>query len=389
MKKSTFLIWTLILVDLLSGLLIILKFPFARIGLVLKGVVIIFVFVSYLVRLRQRRFSSIYVAMAILFLFWIVGFVTSLFNYSDFSAGDSLIVLNRYFFLLIMTCAFMDWADNDHFETNCKKILETFFLINNAFIFIGFLFKIKMLSTYDPYGEFGDTWRFGYKGLIWGQNSVAAIYSLGIAYYFRENFKYQNNKMAGLVMTCLAAVLLGTKASWLMLILIGGYYLYRYRIKTLIILVAPALAGLVYIFISLWSFLKDKYLAFLAAKYEEMDLVTFLTSGRNSLLASAISHINNDWILLNFIAGDAISYVEMDIFDLYFYFGIASVIYLYIYTKIFFIKDKSLDNQYLFLVWMAMAFVAGHIINSAIVPIFFLLFVFSARIENKNKYFIN
>lgn len=383
MKKSTFLIWTLILVDLISGLLLILQFPYARIGLIIKGLIIIFVFVTYLTRLRQKTFSSIYASMAILFLFWAIGFVVSFFNYSDFDAGESLVVLNRYFFFLIISCAFLDWSDNDSFIEDCKRIFETFFIINNAFIFIGFLFKIKMLSTYDPYGEYGEGWRFGYKGLIWGQNAVAAIYTLGIAYFFRENYKYQQSKMLGLITTCLAAALVGTKATWLTLILIGAYYLYMYKVKTLIILITPALAGLTYAFVSSWSFLKEKYFAFMVTIYEANDFTTFVTSGRNSLLTSVINRVYENWTLVNFITGDAISYVEMDLFDLYFYFGIASVVYFYIYLKVFFIIDKSRDNKYFFLVWIAMAFVAGHIINSAIVPIFFLLFVFSAQTEKK------
>ena len=92
MKNSAVLIWTLILVDLLSDLLLILQLPFARIGLVVKGLVIIFVFVTYLTRLRQKTFFSIYISTAILFLFWSIGFFISLFNYSDFSVGESLVV---------------------------------------------------------------------------------------------------------------------------------------------------------------------------------------------------------------------------------------------------------------------------------------------------------
>ena len=379
MKKSVLLIWTLILVDLISGLLLILQWPFARIGLILKGLVIVFVFVTYLTRLRQKTFSSIYASMAILFLFWALGFVVSFFNYSDFDAGESLVVLNRYFFFLIMSCAFVDWSDNDSFSEDCKRIFETFFIINNAFIFIGFLFKIKMLSTYDPYGEYGEGWRFGYKGLIWGQNAVAAIYTLGIAYFFRERFLYQQSKTIMLVTTCIAAILVGTKATLLTLFLIGGYYLYTYRVKTLILLIFPALAGLTYFIILYWQILQDKYLSFLVEKYKTMDFYAFLTSGRSDYLSKTTVYVSEHWNLLNYITGDAFSYIEMDFFDLYFYFGVASLIYLYVYIKIFFIKDTSRSNIYFFVVWMAMAFVAGHIINSAVVPIFFLLFVFSAR----------
>lgn len=384
MKKNVLLIWILILVDLLSGLLLILQWPFARVGLAVKGLVIVFVFITYLARLWQKTFYSIYASMAILFLFWAVGFFISFFNQPDFESGESLVILFRYLFFLTMGCAFLHWSENDLFENECKKIFETFFVINNAFIFLGFIFKIQMLSTYDPYGEYGDGWRFGYKGLIWGQNAVAAIYTLGMAYFFREKFMYQQSKTIMLVTTCIAAILVGTKATLLTLVLIGGYYLFIYRVKTLILLIFPALVGLIYFIILNWQILQDKYLSFLADKYETMGFYAFLTSGRSDYLSKTTVYISEHWNLLNYITGDAFSYIEMDFFDLYFYFGVASLLYLYVYIKIFFIRDTSRNNKYFFLVWMAMAFVAGHIINSAVVPIFFLLFVFSARAEKRN-----
>ena len=379
MKKSTLLIWVLILADLLTGLLLALQLPFSRLGLLIKGIVILLLFIAYLTRLRQKAFSSIYLSMAILFIVWFFGFFLSWFNEPNFDPAESLIVLNRYFLFLILSCAFLDWSEGKYFEIECGRILDFFFIINNAFIFIGFFFKIDLLSTYDPYSEYGEGWRFGYKGLIFGQNAVAAIYTIGIAYLFREAFKYGNSKVFLLITTCLATILIGTKATWITLVLIGGYYLYVYRIKTLILFIIPILAGLAYSFVLYWQVIREKYMTFIVDKYETMDFFTFWTSNRNGLLSNVINHIDEDWTFVNFIIGDAISYVEMDFFDLYFYFGIAGLIYLFIYIKLCFIKDKTQDNWYFFGVWMTMAFVAGHIINSAIVPLFYLLFIFSAR----------
>jgi hypothetical protein len=381
MKKSTVIIWTVILVDLLSGLLLTLQVPFARIGLFVKGLVFVLVLIICLTQLRQKTFYSVYMSIVILLVFWVTGFLASYFNNPSFDPIESLVVLNRYFFFLVMSLAFLAWSKRDSFEKECKGIFETFFVINNAFIFIGFFFKIKMLSTYDPYGEYGDEWRFGYKGLIWGQNAVAAIYTLGVAYFFREAFKYNQSKTMMLVTTCIASILVGTKATLLTLLLIGGYYLYKYRVKTLVLLVLPSLAVMLYFIILYWQVLQDKYLSFLVEKYQTMDFYSFLTSGRLDYLVRVKTHISEHWGVINFITGDAISYIEMDFFDLYFYFGLSSLLYLYLYFKIFFIRDASGNNKYVFLVWMSMAFVAGHIINSAVVPIFYLLFVFSGYNE--------
>jgi O-antigen ligase like membrane protein len=383
MKKRVLLIWVFILVDLLSGLLLILQFPFARIGLFIKGILILFLFAAYLIKIREKSYHSIYTSIAILVLFWLVGFFSSLISNPNFDPVESIVVLNRYLFFLIVACAFIDWSKKVSFENDCKKILDVFFTINNTLIFIGLIFKIKMFSTYDPYGEYGEGWRFGYKGLIWGQNGVAAIYTLGMGFFFRECFKYKNPKTILLITTCLAALFIGTKATWFTFILIGGYYLYVYKIKTLIIVILPVLMGFIYAFILYWSDIKEKYFNFIVHQYENNDFYSFWTSNRNSLLTTAINHVSYDWNYLNFIVGDAISYVEMDFFDLYFYFGISGIIYMLIYTKIFFIKDRSQSNKYFFLVWMAMAFVAGHLINSAVVPIFYLLYIYSATEEKE------
>jgi hypothetical protein len=114
-----------------------------------------------------------------------------------------------------------------------------------------------------------------------------------------------------------------------------------------------------------------------------MDFYTFWTSNRNQLLSNALERVSKHWSSINFLVGDADSYVEMDFFDLYFFFGFGALVYFFVYFKIFFLKDKSRDNKYVFLVFMAMAFVAGHVINSAIVPLFLLLYVFSTRSTQK------
>jgi hypothetical protein len=383
MKKSILFIWALIIVDLLSGLLLNLQVPFARIGLVVKGLVVLFLFANYFVNIKKKTYYSIYSSIAILLLFWIIGFCISFVNDPNFDPIESVVVINRYFFFLVLACAFKDWSAMVSFEGDCKKIIETFFTINNALILLGFAFKIKIFSTYDTHDEFGESARFGYKGLIWAQNGVAAIYTLGMAYLFRECVKYNRPKIILLLSTCIAALFIGTKATWFTFILLAGYYLYKYKIRTLILIIIPVLVGVVYLFGVYWSYVKEKYLAFMVVQYEQNDFYSFFTSNRNNLLLKQISHISTDWNWLNFIVGDAISYCEMDFFDLYFYFGISAFLYLFVYFKIFFFKDKSGDNNFFFWIWISMAFFSGHIINSAAVPIFYLLFIFSASPQSR------
>jgi hypothetical protein len=181
-----------------------------------------------------------------------------------------------------------------------------------------------------------------------------------------------------LLMTCAASVILGTKATWFTVVLISGYYLFKYKPKTFFAIIIPGIVAAGFAAIAYWDYLEKNYFAFLVDKYQTMDFYTFWTSNRNGLLAITVAHIQSTWVFINYIVGDASSYVEMDFIDLYFYFGVGTIFYLYIYTQFFFLKDKSEDNKYIYAIWMLMAFVAGHLINSAVVPVFFLLYIFSA-----------
>jgi len=372
------LIWALIIADLVSGLLQTLEFSFYRVGLVLKGLIILGLFVLYLTRLSNKTFLSLYLVMLILSALWLIGFVISWINIPFFDAADSLVVLNRYLLFFILATAFVDWSASPTFQDETKSIFENFLALNNFFIFAGLIFGIHVFSTYDPFGDMQGFSRFGYKGLIFGQNAVAGIYTLGVAYLFRETFKYKRPKMVLLAITFIAAIVIGAKATWITAMLIAGYYLFKYRFKTFIAIVIPTVVILAYVGITYWPYIQQNYFAFLVEKYESLDFYTFWTSNRNRLLTDTMEHISDTWTFINYITGDASSYVEMDFFDLYFFFGVGAILYLYMYNKFFFLKDKSVDNKYFFFIWMSMAFVAGHLINSAIVPLFFLLYIFSA-----------
>ena len=371
----------LIIADLLTGLLFNLHFGFYRIGIFIKSLTIFITFIICLPLVKKKSIQSIYLTLAILFLFWIIGSLISFFRNDSFDPGNSIIVLSRYFLFLILSCVFVNLAYQPSFEEKCRKIFETFFLVNNLFIIFGFIFKVDLFSTYNV--EY--VHRFGYKGLIYGGNEVAGIYVLGLTYFYRENFKYGESKKILLIMTCIAAVLTGTKATLVGLSAITVYYFIRYRIKVFIILMIPFILTLVYFVGVYWEKIKTQYLSFNVHFFETHDLITFLMSGRDLYIVRNFGYMGSEWSLINFITGDAFLYSETDLLDLYFFFGIGSILYLYLYVKIYFLKDKSLDNVFNFLVLMGIAFTAGHIIQSAVVPVFLLLFVFSNKGVKRNE----
>jgi hypothetical protein len=368
----------LILADLLTGLFFNMEFGFHRVGLPLKSALIFFTFIFYLTALTQKTFQSIYLAMGILLVFWIIASFVSYKLNPDFEYGYSVIVLNRYFFFFILSCLFISLNGEHSFTRKCRILFESFFIINNVMVFAGLIFSIDMFSTYDPLGEIDDQ-RFGYKGLIHGGNDIAGIYIIGMAYFFREYFQYRRKKLLLLLMTCAAAFLTGTKAGMISVTLLTLYFCFRYRRNYFLIVCLLLLIVGSYFLITYRVIILDQYLEPFLQRIRSMRVLSYLMSSRNEFVINNFTYMGSNWLTINYITGDAFLSSETDILDLYFFFGLGGLLYLYFYIKIFFWKDKSLDNLYIFLVLLSIATLAGHIIQSTVTPLFVLLYIFSIR----------
>jgi hypothetical protein len=380
-RLAVVVIWSLILADLLTGLLYNLGSDFYRVGLVIKGVLIFFTLIYYLTKVKVKTIQSIYLVVVVLIVCWVIGTTVSYFNNLAFGYAYSFVVLNRYLFFLILCCLFVEMRGNEAFAFQCNKVLDWFFVLNNSLIGIGFFLNVDLFSTFDPWGEYESGQRFGYKGLIVGGNEVAGVYLFGLAHFFRKVMLYREGKPWLLVMTFISAILTGTRATLIGSFLLGIYFTFRYRLSLLILVVVPFIAFLVHYVSSNWDAVREKYLSFMIHAYNNRDIVSFLTSGRNSTLGKNLSYVFSEWSIVNFVTGDGFLYNEMDFFDLYFFFGVGSLLYLYVYARIFFIRDKSLNNVFVFSVLMSVAFIAGHILQSTVVPLFMLLYVFASRVD--------
>lgn len=370
----------IIMADLLTGFLINTGSNFSRIGLLVKFLVIVATFSWYLTRFKKKDFQIHYISIGILTIFWCVASILSFHSNPAFDITYSAIVLSRYLFLLVLSFVFFDLSASDDFQHQCKRVFEIFLLLNSISIFIGFAFEIDLLSTYNPLGIMPPHLdRFGYKGLLFGGNEVAVIHLIGVAYLFRQTLKYREAKSVLLVVVILATVLTGTKAAWIGLTLISFYFLSRYKLNLLIKGIVPAL-GIILILVYLnWEAFKSRYLLVIIDRYHSSDILTFLMTNRNEFILNSIEWMGSTWTFLNFIAGDAFSFTETDLLDLYLFFGLGALLYLYIFIRLFFIRDKSTDNMVVFSVLMILAFTGGHFIQSAIVPVFLLLYIFTSE----------
>jgi hypothetical protein len=345
----------IIVCDQLTGLLLILETDFSRIGLIPKAALTLVSGVYYIRYCRQKSYQSLYLLLLLLIGLWLIGSSTSaLFNY-NFKYLTSVVVFSRYTFIFFLAMIFIDLGNNETFRKNCKLILETILIGNAVIMFCGAIFKIDILSTYDPYNSIPDhIQRFGYKGLFFGGNDVATFYLIGLAYIFRQTFKYKEKKWWMLIIIFVATIITGTKAAFFGALCISGYYIVRYNIKTTLLLIFPLLILLAIILYNNWNILQQKYFVTLTDYYMRTDLLTFLMTGRNQNLLGCLEVMINDWTFWQFITGDGHLYSETDI------------------------KDSGIDHQVMFVILILLAAIGGHVIQSPLVSVFLMLFVFTA-----------
>lgn len=332
--------------------------------------------------LKQRSFRKIYALFFALFLSFSIG----LFFFSQSEKGvdliESFIIVNKYLFLLPLSMLFIYSYENygEIFVEGLKKFVDFFFVTNNALIILGAIFGIRLLSSYSS--ESVETIRWGYKGIIPAQNEASGVYFFGLLYYFRSYFAFEERKsLLLMVATCIAALLTGTKGAIIATLVLGTYYLYRYRRKRLFWVYVP-IGTLMFFFVvvQLWDILQAGILAFFVYGWNNNSWITFALTGRDIKIAEAFANVWQHWMVINYIFGGtdlSIVDTETDIIDGFLLLGLMFVLFLNYYRKLFFWLDHSSDNIVAFLLFFLLAATAGHLIYSAIVPTYMLAYVFT------------
>ena len=93
-----------------------------------------------------------------------------------------------------------------------------------------------------------------------------------------------------------------------------------------------------------------------------------------------IDELTGNLPYINFIFGGAdLSwiYTETDIVDLYLLLGIFILPLLFTIYKIFLINDQSIDNKIMFLFFLLLSAAGGHLLTSAIIPVYLLIYIFT------------
>ena len=383
--------------DMLACLAFNLDFKFWNFGALIKSPLE----VLFLIEMYRHKKLNIYLFIPLLLLIiWSVGITTTFFStgghikYSQaghmvddettnsaFSA--SFVVFNRYILFFLVYPVLLYYKNDNYFINGCKKIFEGFFYINSIAILLGYLLKLDVFASYNfkESVELGYDIRFGYKGMIYGINEITGVYFLGLAYGFREIFINKNNKKIPLLfLIVIASLLTGAKGCALAILMLTVYYIAAYKTRIFVFAMFPVLiAGVVYIInVDVVAILTDTLNVSVSGDDSNWFLslpITFLTSARNIYLYYNGVYMLNNWGILNYIFGDGLLYSEADLADLYYFFGLGTIAYLYFYGRFFFLKDKSNANKYVFAFMLFLGFISGHVIRSAIVPTFLSLYL--------------
>jgi len=364
---------------------------FYRYSLIYRLVIeiyLIFYFIRYFPRYHQ------YITLIILLTgAYLIGGSFYYYNYSNADLLGSFIVFNKTIYFILIILFFMDHVNDPKFINRIQKYVKIFFTINNCIIIISFLFGFDYFSSYSSLYD-GESSRFGYKGLIPTQNEITGVYLFGLYIFFRDKFIYQKENSFLLISTIICTLLIGTKGGIIALITVGGYYLFKYKIKNTLFIGMPILIIIFSYFTSQLKYLWKHYYYFYDyfIFHSDVSLFSFLLSGRNlkfkemlAKLSGNYQNVEGNWSAINTIFGGAdLTWVnsEMDIVDGFILHGLFFVPYLIFLFRVFIKYDKSFDNKVMFFIFISIASFGGHLLFSAVIPMYFCFYIFTFKQNN-------
>jgi hypothetical protein len=354
-------------------------------GKILKGLFEIFAIIYGIITINKIK-ANILTAIFLLTVFYFIGAYVVSNNITNYNWPDNLSKLFKLLFPFSIFLIAYDVLRSDYFSKKLWLTYKWVIYFNVLLIFIGWIFSIPFLRTYRG------PWRFGFDGFIFAQNeaSYLFIFALATAYYRRF---YLGIKEMFFWWVLLASFLVGTKAVLIFIIMLFLYHLtQRVSIKKLLIFSISILSVGYLLFYSLLNKILMNAWENFQYNVEKHDLLFALLSGRNTFIQQKlIPLITEKWEWINFLVGGhdiTHYYIEMGLLDLFLFFGIVgSLLYLYLFVKIYNYVDFDYKFKIFFLVLLlGLIALSGHFFESAIAGIHFIFFVIINHKLNATKH---
>ncbi len=278
------------------------------------------------------------------------------------------IFFNGYYYLAhafpMFFLLFFAYFDQKEVLHKFLTFFKLFLILNSMLILISLFAKFPWALTYFK-GS-----RFGYQGVLLYHAESAYLYFLGIALFLAEYWKHRKWKdLLFLLLNVTAALMIGTKKSYLLLCLlvIPILYYFRKNIFTYIALVLTSVG--LFIFRGTIAQMLAQRFKVLYQVYEEDGLLSMLLSYRDVLLKEkTIPFIETKWSFFNVLVGGPKLHEfrsEMELIDLFLFVGILGTV---CYFAWFYALTKYLTHtaygKYLLACLLITAFFSGSLLAS-------------------------
>jgi hypothetical protein len=301
--------------------------------------------------------------------------------------------LNNSIFIFLFII-FYNTINLDYIEKQ-KTLMyyEWIVIINSTAIILGFLFSIKYFTTYHGV-------RFGYNGFLMKPSYASYFYMVSVFYFMHQVFIIKKKKFALLFLVLIAAILTGTKAAILSIILCGIHVILRAKLysNNFFLIIVSSIVLTAFLFRKYLSVVLYPKVELFEPIIEEHGIFTALFSFRNLILQdSLIPYIQSQWSFTNYLfggMGNILIKSGFDLIDLFYFFGIiGSLIYLKIAYKVFYIHKPSKDYYYFILIMVIIMSLGGNLFYNSSVAVLLcivkLYFELIKERENKNLKYNN
>lgn len=323
---------------------------------------------------------------AILLLFFLVGQLflgaNSTFEFPiihQFTLGGFYQV-NNYLFIFLFVAVFNKYSQKERLSYELVNILKAFVYINTIFVILGILTKNHIFYSY-PFSE-----RVGYVGLFTSPGYLQYIYMILIIFLYKKYI--YTKKIKELLLFIGITLIIGKKGVLLflgILFIIHFCFVHKYKfifrtITIFGILISSVLMKDIILFaIKIFPFWESIYLNY--------GIKSLLLSYRDVLFNEGMLFIDNNWQIINYFIGgdDVTNRVELDIVDLYMFFGALGTILYIFFLRVNFFRSSSYIDTMLVLSIFTVASLSGGLLNNVNLMMYLFLAVNTLNYYEKKK----
>jgi hypothetical protein len=322
----------------------------------------------------------------ILFALFLIGVVVYLQNYTrHYPYIFHFTLFNKYIFIFIVYAFLYSVRDEPRLIGKLMRYCEILFICNAIFVLVGAVFELRIFRSY-PFMDY----RYGYNGVIPAVNESSFFYFIGLLYVYYKKY-ILNQKLGLLILVPISAFFLGTKAIYVLMAAIVLFHFIRVStLKSRIL----AFFGLITFAALAFALYKSPYTQHIVDYFVHLvnrrGLLSAALSGRDVYVVTKFFDNLEFWTPLNYLFGgqDQMNYlIEMDIFDIFLFFGIAGslVWFFLLFNTIFSFSLKKKFNLFFVFIYLILAGLGGHFFASAVNSLYlviFCLFIYSNDKQN-------